>query len=127
MSKFKLSPEFLREIHELAASWGKTAATRATRELGSGPQMTFSDMEKFAQAVAAGVIEGTVLNLFNAQAQPLAANQPCPKCGEEIPIARHDRPITLETGQSVQLAEPICHCPRCRRDFFPPADATASG
>jgi len=61
MSTLELSPEFLREIHELAASWGKTAAMRATRELCSGPQMTFCDMEKFAQAVAAGVIEGTIL------------------------------------------------------------------
>jgi hypothetical protein len=27
----------------------------------------------------------------------------------------------------VQQAEPVAHCPACRRDFFPPAGASGVG
>jgi len=127
MSTLKLSPESLCQIRELAAQWGKTAATRAGRELGTEAQLTFSDMERFALAVAAEVAQSTLVNLFNSQAQALPPDQPCPQCKELCQVNYQDRPITLETGQVVQLHEPICHCPHCRRDFFPPADAAASG
>jgi hypothetical protein len=48
MSTLKLSPESLREIHELAAQWGKAAAKRAGRELGSDPQLTFSGAHHYS-------------------------------------------------------------------------------
>jgi hypothetical protein len=127
MSTLKLSPESLREIHELAAQWGKAAAKRAGSELGSDPQLTFSDMEQFALSVAAQVAQSALVSLFNSQAQALPSNQACPTCQELCTVNYHDRSITLETGQVVPLHEPICHCPRCRRDFFPPADPAASG
>jgi hypothetical protein len=30
-------------------------------------------------------------------------------------------------GATVTHNEPVCHCPACRRDFFPPAAAAAPG
>ena len=126
MSKFKLTPEFLDEVRELAVRWGKTAAERATAASGSNPVMDFRDIEKFAALIASGVTEGTVTTLLDKQAQTLS-EQPCPACGTCCPVDYHDRPLTLETGQIVPLHEPICHCPKCRRDFFPPPDLSASG
>lgn len=126
MSTIKLTPEFLAQLYELFVSWGKSAALRAARELGSGPPMTFLDIEKFAALVAAGVTEGTVTALLEHQAKPLN-HSPCPSCGVSCSVDHRDRPVTLATGQVVTLREPICHCPTCRRDFFPPPDRPASG
>jgi hypothetical protein len=34
---------------------------------------------------------------------------------------RHEtRPLHLDSGQAIEHREPVCHCPDCRRDFFPP-------
>jgi hypothetical protein len=126
MSKLKLSPEFLREIRELAACWGKTAAARASAELGRDAPLDFQDIERIAAVVAAGMTEGTVTALLNTQAQQLATEYPCPQCQTRCRVEYRDRPLTLDTGGVVQLHEPICHCPQCRRDFFPPADGVAS-
>jgi hypothetical protein len=30
-------------------------------------------------------------------------------------------------GSTVTPREPVCHCPACRRDFFPPAAAAPPG
>lgn len=127
MSKFVFSPEFLRQVRELAVRWGENAGERAAQQIGTHPQIDFIDIEQFAAVVAAGVTEGTVATLLDKQAQTLDNEQPCPKCGASCSVQHHDRPITLETGQVIPLHEPICHCPTCRRDFFPPADLPASG
>jgi hypothetical protein len=126
MSKFKFSPEFLDQLRELAVRWGKTAAERATAEVGSNLTMDFRDVEQLAALIAAGVTEGTVTTLLDKQAHALG-EQPCPACGTCCPVNYLDRPLTLETGQIISMHEPICHCPKCRRDFFPPPDLPASG
>ena len=44
----------------------------------------------------------------------------CPDCGRECTIDDEPEPIILE-GQrgEIEYLEPRCHCPSCRRDFFP--------
>jgi len=127
MAKVKLTPQFLQEARELATRWGKIAGERAAREAGSGQPMDFQDMEQFAAVVAAGLIEGSIVALLEQQAQTLADELPCPECGTRCPVECRDRPLTIESGQTLPLREPVCHCPRCRRDFFPPADESATG
>jgi hypothetical protein len=126
MSTIRLTPEFLAQLHELAVSWGKSAAKRAGTELGPDPPIDFMDIEKLAGLVAAGVTEGTVAALLEQKAKPLT-DAPCPSCGTRCPVKPDDRPLTLTSGQVVTLHEPSCHCPKCRRDFFPPPDCPASG
>jgi hypothetical protein len=127
MSSFKTSPEFLHGLRELAVRWGKIAAERVSDEAGGNQRMDFSDMEQFAAVVAAGLTEGLITTLLNQEAKSLANDEPCPKCGTRCQVNYHDRPITLDTGQVHPLHEPICHCPKCQRDFFPPPDVAASG
>jgi hypothetical protein len=127
MSSFKASPEFLRELRELAVRWGKIAGERASDQVGANQKMDFSDMEQFAAVVAAGLTEGMITTLLNTEAKALANDEACPKCGTCCRVNSHDRPLTLDTGQVLQLHEPICHCPQCHRDFFPPPDVAASG
>jgi hypothetical protein len=121
MSQGKLSEQKLREIRELAAGWGKIVARRALGESGPDQGLDFAAMEQLAAAAAAGLTEGTLAVLFERQAQALPKEQPCPDCGRLCPVGHEDRPLAVKGGTSVNLHEPACHCPDCRRDFFPPA------
>jgi hypothetical protein len=123
MSQRKLSAEKLQEIRELAAGWGKIVARRAS-ESGE-PPLDLLDMEQLAAAAAAGLTEGTLGTLLDQQAQALGSQQPCPDCGRLCPVGHEDRPLAVK-GSQLTLHEPVCHCPDCRRDFFPPASAPAS-
>jgi hypothetical protein len=121
-----LSPQKLQEIHALAAQWGKIVARRVCAESGPDQEMDFQAMEQVAAAAAAGLTEGTLGTLLEQQAQTLGTAQPCPECGRLCPVGCEDRPLAVHGGQ-LTLHEPVCHCPDCRRDFFPPADLPASG
>ena len=118
LAKVKLTPQFLQEARELATRWGKIAGARAAREAGSDQPMDFADMEQLAAVVAAGLIEGSITTLLEQQAQALGAERPCPTCVLRCLVVFLVRPLTIESGQALPLHEPVCHCPRCRRDFF---------
>jgi hypothetical protein len=79
-----------------------------------------------ARAAAAGLTEGTLATLLGQQARALPTEQPCPECGRLCPVGSEQRPLTVKGGQ-LTLDEPVCHCPACRRDFFPPAARPAPG
>jgi hypothetical protein len=83
-------------------------------------------LEQVAAAAAQGLTEGTLTTLLGQQARALPAEQPCPECGRLCPVGSEPRPLTVKGGQ-LTLDEPVCHCPDCRRDFFPPAALSAPG
>jgi hypothetical protein len=120
MASRRVSPEDLRQIRELAAGWGKIVARRAFGEQGPGLDTDFSALEEVAQEAARGLTEGALAALLERQAQDLSPEHPCPGCGRPCPVNSETRPLNLKGGQQVQLHEPACHCPACRRDFFPP-------
>lgn len=122
MSKSKPSAQKMQEIRELAAGWGKVIARRAFGDCDGAPDIDLSDMEDVAAAAAAALTEGTLSALLDQQAQSLDDRQPCPDCGTLCPVKPqpHDRPLTVKGGTQITLHEPVCHCPACRRDFFPP-------
>jgi hypothetical protein len=122
MSQGKLSDQKLQEIRELAAAWGKIVARRAAE---SAESLDLEGMEQLAVAAAAGLTEGTLGTLLEQRAEALGTQQPCPDCGRLCAVGREDRPLAVKGGQ-LTLHEPVCHCPDCRRDFFPPAGAPAS-
>jgi hypothetical protein len=126
MSQRRLSPERLQEIRDLAAQWGQIVARRSFGEDGPGLSIDLAAMEEVAAAAAAGLTEGTLAVLLERQAQALGAQQPCPGCGRLCPVGREERPLAVEGGR-LTLSEPVCHCPDCRRDFFPPQDLSATG
>ena len=126
MSQRDFSAAKLKEIHDLAAGWGKIIARRVFGDAGPDKTVDFQAMEKVAAAAASGLIEGTLGALVEQQAQTLGTEQPCPDCGRLCPVGYEDRPLAVKGGQ-LTLHEPICHCPDCRRDFFPPADLPAPG
>jgi hypothetical protein len=126
MSQHNVSAEKLQEIHELAAGWGKIIARRVFGESGPDKETDFQAMEQVAAAAARGLIEGTLSTLVAQQAQTLGTEQLCPDCGYLCVVGHEDRPLTVKGGQ-LTFSEPVCYCPDCRRDFFPPQDLPASG
>ena len=126
MPQRTLSPQKLQEIRDLASGWGKVIARRAFGEPGSpDAPADFLAMEEAAAVAAAALTEGTLGALLERQAQALPPEQPCPDCGRPCPVGAEDRPLAVKGGQVV-LHEPVCHCPGCRRDFFPPPAIPAS-
>ena len=126
MPRRQLTPEMLQEILTLAAGWGKIVAKRAFGESGPGLDVDFDTLEQLALAAALGLTEGTLSTGLEQQARALDEDQPCPACGAPCPVRRQPRPL-VSPGATVTHHEPVCHCPACRRDFFPPAADTAPG
>lgn len=126
MTRRKLSPQDLQEIRDLASHWGKIVARHAFGEAGPGTDVDLDAMEQVATAAAAGLTGGTLGTLLEQQAQLLGTQQPCPDCGRLCQVDRADRPLAVRGGQLKQ-SEPMCHCPDCRRDFFPPTAPASPG
>jgi len=124
MPRRDFTPEELQQLRDLAAQWGKIVARRAFGNDGPGLDVDLDCMEQIAQAAAQGLTEATLQTLLEQQANALGDQQPCPGCGRSCPVRRLDRPLHVG-GIQLQQNEPICHCPDCRRDFFPPTAPAA--
>ena len=122
MSRTHLTPAELQELHDLAAQWGKIIARRTGDD---AIDFDMSALESIAQAAAAGLVEGTLQCLLQRQADALADQQPCPACGRLCPLTYEGRTVHVSGGVALPYQEPACHCPDCRRDFFPPPPAPA--
>jgi hypothetical protein len=127
MARTPLSPQDLQNIRALAAQWGRIVSRRAFGEAGPGLDLDFTALEQLAAAAAAGLTEGTLAAVLEQQAQALGQQQPCPDCGRPCAVRRQARPLHIDSGQQIRHQGPFCHCPDCRRDFFPPKDQPASG
>jgi hypothetical protein len=121
------SPEDIRKLRQLAAEWGKVIARRAFGPQGPGPDISLTVMEELALEVSRGLVEGTVSTLLEQQAQTLGAEHPCPDCQRLCPVQREPRTLHLKGGHQLPQDEPCCHCPDCRRDFFPPPASPRTG
>jgi len=119
MARRTFTPEQLQEFQRFAAQWGKIIARRAFGDDGPGLDVDLDAMEQLARAAATGLTEGTLQTLLEQQADTLGEHQPCPDCGRACVVRREPRPLQVQ-GATVQQSEPVCHCPDCRRDFFPP-------
>ena len=127
MTRTRLSPQDLQHLRELAAQWGKIVARHAFGDQGPALDVDFNALEEAAVEAAGGLTESTLAALLERQAQALGAEQPCPGCGLLCPVGREPRTVHIRGGQPIHLTEAVCHCPACRRDFFPPAADPAPG
>ena len=80
----------------------------------------FHDMESAGHALGQAVAQAATERLTFARAERLSGSQPCPTCNRACLITHEERPLTTVDGP-IELSEPVCHCPTCRRDFFPSA------
>ena len=121
MPRSRLTAAELQELRQLAAGWGKIIARRAGRD-ATPLDLDLDAMEQIAQAAAAGLVEGTLQNLLEQRADALGDQQPCPDCGRPCSLQHEPRTLHVQGGVPLPYDEPVCHCPDCRRDFFPPPD-----
>src|SRR6188474_2947792 len=120
MAARAFTPEELQELYRLAAQWGKIVSRRAFGDAGPGLDVDFRTMEQIAYAAAAGLTQGALETFLDQQARALGEQQPCPDCGRPCAVGRRERALQVQ-GTQLHPSEPVCHCPACRRDFFPPA------
>jgi hypothetical protein len=121
MPSRKLSPQDLQKIHDLAHQWGKIVVRHAFGDEGPGLDVDLDTMEAVAVAAARGLTAGALEQATAQQAQRLGDAQPCPACGQLCPVGHEERSIQVRGGGDFCHRDPVCHCPACRRDFFPPA------
>ena len=114
----KSQPEDLSELREMAYGWGKIVTKRAFGDEGPGLDLDFDEIESLAVDIGQAVIQGTIEEVLMIQSQRLGAQQPCPQCGRLAPVDKAPRTIAVR-GSTIDYDEPVCHCPACRRDFFP--------
>lgn len=123
---FRKSPSMDRtEVERLAEGWGKVVARRVHEEVGPDLDLDADDIEQMAVTAARAVARGTIADLLERKAALLGAEQLCPTCRRPCTVRRQPRAIDFWGGE-VTYAEPRCHCPACRRDFFPSAAVVAA-
>jgi hypothetical protein len=110
-------------VERLAEGWGKVVARRVHDDVGPELDLDADDIEQMAVTAARAVARGTIADLLERKAALLGAEQPCPTCRRLCAVQRQPRTIDFWGGE-VTYAEPKCHCPACRRDFFPSAAIT---
>jgi hypothetical protein len=106
------------EVEEMALGWGKIVARRVHEVVGPELDLDADDIEQAAVIAARAVAKGTIEELLEKKAALLAPEQPCPTCKRHCPVQREERTMNFWGGE-VRYSEPKCHCPACRRDFFP--------
>ena len=112
-------------VERLAEGWGKVVARRVHEEVGPELDLDADDIEQMAVTAARAVARGTIADLLERKAALLGPEQPCPTCRRPCAVDRQPRAIDFWGGE-VTYAEPVCHCPACRRDFFPSAPRLAA-
>ena len=114
-----LSERKLKAIEEIAAGWGKLLARESFAE-GPGLDVSLAGMEDIVARAGRAIVRGAVETMIADQARQLGDQAACPVCGKMCKLKRKTRSMAVRGG-SVNLDEPVGHCPTCRRDFFPSA------
>lgn len=114
----KAEPEEQSNLSKMAYGWGKIVSRRAFGDEGPGLDIDFDSIETLAVDISRSVLKGIIEETLKTQMKLLGDHQPCPKCGRASPVKTKPRPIQVRGG-AIDYEEPVCHCPACRRDFFP--------
>lgn len=85
----------------------------------------FSAIEAAGHKLGRAVAQFTTERVALARAERMIGPQPCPSCGRPCPLVHRERELETIDGP-VELAEPVCHCSACRRDFFPSASTVGA-
>lgn len=105
-------------IGHVAQGWGKVVARRVEEQLGPELDLDADGIEQCAKHAACMVAQETIVELLEKKAAALGPEQSCPQCQRLCPVEREPRSVHF-WGGDVTYREPKCHCPTCRRDFFP--------
>lgn len=88
---------------------------------------TFVSLELLTAEIGDEIARKLASRELSRRADAVAATpqHACPDCGRECPVEPDREPLILQGYRGeIEYQEPRCHCPRCRRAFFP-SGATA--
>ena len=115
---------------ELAAKLaGQMAAVLAKEIYGpEGPDLDcdIDEIEDVAVLAAKAAFDAVIARALLLQNQKLPGKLPCPKCENSCRVEFEKRTVQGRMGPA-EIQEPVCHCSKCERDFFPSAGSTAAG
>jgi hypothetical protein len=94
----------------------------------NGPAMDSSidDIEEVAMQAVRAAFDGVIARALELQNEQLPTELPCPDCGGACVVEFEKRTIQGRFG-TAEIQEPLGHCARCARDFFPSASRAAVG
>ena len=113
---------------EVQKKWDDCVAAMTAMRYGpEGPpaDTTFAEMEAFGHEIGRRMGRAVDQQLASQHAEQFQKAAACPTCQtvcEPKPFPA-EREIQTSDGR-VPLAEPVCHCSVCHRDFFPSAFCT---
>jgi len=119
MSRAKISEQEWQTFLDLADRL-EIPVRRLLRE-----DVRFTAMETAGHQLGRAVAQITTERLALERAERLTGPQPCPTCQRMCSLIHKERELETIDGP-VGLREPVCHCPACRRDFFPSASGTGA-
>ena len=117
-----LSPQAQQKFDELVALLAEE------RYGPGGPPINtrFAEIEQFGHQAGRMVGRSLDEHLTHQHAEHFQEAS-CPTCGawgeSDAAENKKTRPLQTQDG-TIPLAEPVCHCPTCDRDFFPSAERT---
>lgn len=89
---------------------------------------TFVDLERLTMEIGDELARQLTQLQLSSRARETVRQElhVCPECGRECPIEELEPLILQGMRGDVEYSEPKCHCPRCRRDFFPAGEGAAA-
>jgi hypothetical protein len=114
------------KIARLSAELAELLGAGILDEAQPGEEMTFAAIEARAHEAGKQVARWATKQAVQSHGERFDGLQACPNCGRLCRVEARKRTILTVDGP-VELTEPGCHCPTCRRDFFPAAGALEVG
>jgi hypothetical protein len=130
MSKEARNPQDLDLPPEVADKFDELVALLSAHRYGAdGPPLDtpFAEIESYGHSAGQMVARSIDKRLAEQHGRHFEAENSCPACDQvpEEPTQKKERPLQTEDGD-IRLEEPACHCPVCKRSFFPSTDSAAT-
>jgi len=90
------------------------------------PPPVVERVSQCADLFEVGQRDGVIARALELQNEQLPTELPCPDCGGACVVEFEKRTIQGRFG-TAEIQEPLGHCARCARDFFPSASRAAVG
>jgi hypothetical protein len=114
--RLKLTEEAKKKFEECVAAF----AACGFGADGPPRDTTFAEIEEYGHEVGRMLARALDERLTAQHAMHFQEESVCPGCGTLSPPKENRNQRDLQTTDGkIPLAEPICHCSVCDRDFFP--------
>jgi hypothetical protein len=110
------------ELAGLFERAAKLSAQIEREKATPGKVLHYSQIEGSAHNLGLRLSRAVQDEAIQAQSTDAEEHAECPDCGRGSPIKPQQRTI-LSVDGPVEIVEPVAHCRRCRRSFFPQREA----